>query len=267
MIRELLRKYDIRLNKSLGQHFLSDAGQLKKIAGAASLTKDDIVLEVGTGIGTLTKYLAEKAGFVVSVELDKKLIPAAKEYLKDFDNVELVNDDIMKCNIPKLLAAHPGYKHKKVVANVPYYITTPLITLLIGSKAKFGSIVMTIQDEVAQRIVSEPGRKQYGSFTVYVNYYTKPEIKFRIPNSAFVPPPEVGSAVIRLNILDKPSVKAKDERLFFRVVRAAFNQRRKMLKNALEAANIKWPAGSDIDGKRRGETLSIEEFAKLADSV
>ena len=267
MLRELLRKYDIRLNKDLGQHFLSDTGQLKKISDAATLTKDDIVLEVGTGLGTLTKYLAEKAGFVVSVELDKKMIPAAKEYLKGIDNIEIINADIMKCNIPKLLAGHPGYKHKKVVANVPYYITTPLITLLIGSKTKFELIVLTIQNEVAERIVSKPGRKQYGSFTVFVNYYTKPEIKARIPNSAFTPTPKVDSAVLRLNVLDKPSVKVKDEKLFFRMVRGAFNQRRKMLKNALEAAHIKWPESTSIDGKRRGETLSIEEFAELADSA
>jgi len=267
VIRELLRKYDIRLNKDLGQHFLSDTAQLKKIADAASLTKNDIVLEVGTGIGTLTKYLAEKAGFVVSVEIDKKMLPAAKEYLKDTKNVEIINEDIMKCNVPKILSKYPSFKHRKVVANVPYYLTSPLITLLIESSADFKLIVLTIQEEVAERIVSNPGRKQYGSFTVYVNYYTRPEIAFRIPNSAFIPPPKVGSAVLRLNILDKPSIKVKDEKLFFRIVRGAFNQRRKMLKNALEAANIKWPDGIDIDGKRRGETLSIKEFARLADSI
>ncbi|MFH1710342.1 MAG: 16S rRNA (adenine(1518)-N(6)/adenine(1519)-N(6))-dimethyltransferase RsmA [bacterium] len=265
MIQDLLRKHDIRLNKSLGQHFLSDTAQLKKIADAASLCKDDIVLEVGTGIGTLTEYLAQKAGFVVSVELDRKLIPAAEKYLKDFKNIEIINEDIMKCDIPKILNKYSNFKHRKVVANVPYNITTPLITLLIGSKAKFSSIVLTIQEEVARRITSKPGIKQYGSFTVYVNYYARPEIKAIIPNSAFVPPPKVSSAVLRLDILDEPPVKVKDEKMFFRIVRAAFNQRRKMLKNALEAAHIKWPDGSGIDGKRRGETLSMEEFAKLAD--
>ncbi len=264
MIREILRKSDIRPNKSFGQHFLSDKNILNKIADAAVITKDDIVLEVGTGIGTLTRPLASKAGFVVTVEVDKKLISPAKESLKGFKNIDIINDDIMKCNIPKIMDEHPGFKHRKVVANVPYYITTPLISLLIGSKAKFETIVITIQKEVAERIISKPGNKRYGSLTVFVNYYTRPEIVFDIPASAFVPPPEVDSAVIRLTVLDKPSVKVKDEKLFFRIVRAAFNQRRKMLKNALEAAKIDWPAGTDIDGKRRGETLSIEEFAKLA---
>lgn len=264
MIRDLLRKYDIRLNKDLGQHFLSDTAQLKKIADAASLTRNDIVLEVGTGTGTLTKYLAEKAGFVVSVELDKKMIPAAEEYLKDIKNVEIINEDIMKCNIPKILNKYPDLKHRKVVANVPYYITSPLITLLIGSPADFELIVLTIQEEVGERIVSKPGRKQYGSFTIYVNYYTRPEIISYIPKTCFFPQPKVGSAILKLKVLDKPSVEVKDEKLFFRIVRAAFNQRRKMLKNALEAANIKWPDGIDIDGKRRGETLSISEFAKFS---
>jgi 16S rRNA (adenine1518-N6/adenine1519-N6)-dimethyltransferase len=267
VIREILRKSDIRPNKSFGQHFLSDKNILNRIADAATLSKDDIVLEVGTGIGTLTKPLASKAGFVVTVEVDKKLIDPAKGSLKEFNNIDVINEDIMKCNIPEIMDRHPDFKHRKVVANVPYYITTPLISLLIGSKAKFSTIVITIQKEVAQRIVSKPGNKRYGSLTVFVNYYTKPEIVFNIPASAFVPPPEVDSAVIRLSVLNEPSVKVKDEKLFFRVVRAAFNQRRKMLKNALEAAHIDWPAGTDIDGKRRGETLSIEEFAKLADLI
>ena len=267
MIRETLRRSDIRPNKSYGQHFLSDKNILNKIADAATLSKEDIVLEVGTGIGTLTKPLASKAGFVVTVEVDQKLIPSAKDSLKEFNNIEIVNEDIMKCNIPEIMDRHPDLKHRKVVANVPYYITTPLISLFISSKAKFETIVMTIQKEVAQRIVSKPGNKRYGSLTVFVNYYTRPEIVFNIPASAFVPPPEVDSSVIRLEILDKPSVIVKDEKLFFRVVRAAFNQRRKMLKNALEAAHINWPADTDIDGKRRGETLSIEEFAKLADLI
>jgi len=267
VIREILRRSDIRLNKSYGQHFLSDKNILNKIADAASLMKDDIVLEIGTGIGTLTKPLASKAGFVVTVEVDQKLIPPAKDSLKEFNNIDIINEDIMKCNIPEIMDKHSGFKHRKVVANVPYYITTPLISLLIASAAKFETIVMTIQKEVAQRIVSKPGNKRYGSLTVYVNYYTRPEIVFNIPASAFTPPPEVDSAVIKLEVLDKPSVKVKDEKLFFRVVRAAFSQRRKMLKNALQAAKIEWPADTDIDGKRRGETLSIEEFAKLADQI
>lgn len=267
MIKDILRKYGIRLNKDLGQHFMTDNDALHRIIEAGAVTGDDLVLEVGTGIGTLTKSLAQKAGFVVTVEIDKKLIPAAKEYLKEFDNIEIINEDILKLDIAKALKKHPRFRSVKVIANLPYCITTPVISMLLEGKAKFDLMVMTMQKEVAERIVSPPDCKEYGAFSIFVNYYAKPEIVFYIPNTSFIPMPEVGSAVLKLEVLDKPSVKVKDEKLFFKVVRAAFNQRRKMLKNALEAAHIKWPAGTDIDGKRRGETLSIEEFAKLANSI
>jgi 16S rRNA (adenine1518-N6/adenine1519-N6)-dimethyltransferase len=267
VIQEFLRKYDIRLNKDLGQHFITDKNILNRIASAGDISRDDLVLEIGSGIGTLTKALAQDAGFVIAVEMDKKLIPAASEYLKGAGNVELVNQDIMKVNISKEVRKHPGFKHLKVVANLPYYITSPVISMLLEGKTKFDVMIFTIQKEVARRIVSPPGNKEYGSFTVFVNYYAKPKIMFDIPASSFTPMPKVDSSVIRMDVLNKPPVKVKDEKLFFRVVRAAFNQRRKMLKNALNAAHIKWPEKTDIDGKRRGETLSIEEFAKLSDLV
>ena len=267
MIRDILNKYGITLQKKLGQHFITDSNILSRIASAGDISHDDLVLEIGSGIGTLTKVLAKKAGFVIAVEMDRKLIPAAIEYLKGIGNIELVNQDIMKVNIPKEIRKHPGFKHLKVVANLPYYITSPVISMLLEGKTKFDVMIFTIQKEVARRLVSPPGNKEYGSFTVFVNYYAKPKIMFDIPASSFTPRPKVDSSVIRLDILDKPSVKVKSEKLFFRVVRAAFNQRRKMLKNALEAAHLKWPDRTEIDGRRRGETLSIEEFARLSDLI
>ena len=266
MIRETLRKFNIRLNKDLGQNFLPDKDALYRIVKAAEVSKDDLVLEIGTGIGTLTKPLAQKAGFVVTVEIDDKLIPAAKEYLEGIDNIELINEDAMKLDIPSIIKKHSGFKSAKVVSNVPYCITTPLITRFLEVKA-FKTIVLTVQKEVAKRIVSPPGGKEYGAFTIFVNYYAKPKIISYLSKTSFIPQPEVDSAILKLEVLAKPSVDVKDEKLFFKVYRAAFNQRRKMLKNALQAAHIEWPADTDIDGRRRGETLSIQEFAKLSNLI
>lgn len=267
MIKELLSKHNIRLNRDLGQHFITDKNILNKIVSAADISQDDLILEIGTGIGTLTRALAEKAGFVVSVELDSKLVSAAREIFEGSNKVELICQDIMKVNLQKELGKHEGFKHIKVVANLPYYITTPVISMLIEGRVKFHSMVFTIQKEVARRIVSPPGGKEYGSFSVFINYYARPKIMLNIPASSFTPRPKVDSVVIRLDMLEKPSVKVTDKKFFFRVVRAAFNQRRKMLKNALEAAHIKWTDQTRIDGKRRGETLSIEEFASLSDAL
>lgn len=267
MIRELLQKHDIWLKRDLGQHFITDRNILNKIVSAGDISRDDLVLEIGAGSGTLTRAITEKAGFVIAIEIDIKLIPALTEHLEGLDNVELVCQDIMKLNVAKVIAKHPGFKHIKVVANLPYYITSPVISMLLEGDTKFDVMVFTIQKEVAKRIVSSPGTKEYGSFTVFVNFYSKPRLMFNIPASSFTPRPKVDSSVIRLDVLAKPFVQVKDEKLFFRIMRASFNQRRKMLKNALEAADIKWPESSVIDGKRRGETLSIEEFAKLADLV
>ena len=266
----------IRHKKSLGQHFLFDDNILKKIADSAQLTKDDLVLEAGTGVGTLTKHLAEKAGRVVTVELDRSLIPQAQTNLKAFKNIEIVNDDIMKMNIPAAMDRYPDFSHRKVVANIPYYITTPLISMLLQSKADFEEITLLIQKEVAERIVSRPGVKAYGSFTIFVNYYAEPRIMFKVPAAAFRPRPEVDSVVLRLRKLSKPPVEVKDEKMFFRLVRAAFVQRRKMLRNAIMNANIEGITAekldealvsSGINGKRRGETLSISEFACLSGRV
>jgi 16S rRNA (adenine1518-N6/adenine1519-N6)-dimethyltransferase len=270
VILDLLRKYNIRLNKDLGQHFLTDKNILNNIVDAGGVTKDDLIIEIGTGIGTLTKSLAEKAGFVVTIEIDQKLIQAAQDYLKGNDNIEMINQDAMKIDLAKLFNKYDQYKKIKVIANLPYYITSPLIAKILEGDAKPDIVILTIQKEVADRIVSPPGKKQYGSFSIFVNYYSKPEILFYIPNTSFTPKPAVSSAVMKLEVLNKPSVKVKDEKFFFRIVRSAFIQRRKMLKNAIENADIKGVSKalevSGIDGKRRGETLSIEEFARLADA-
>ncbi|MFC1766972.1 16S rRNA (adenine(1518)-N(6)/adenine(1519)-N(6))-dimethyltransferase RsmA [Candidatus Margulisiibacteriota bacterium] len=274
--KQILKSFNIWLNKDLGQHFMIDQSSVTRIIEAADISKDDLVLEIGTGIGTLTKDLCQKAGFVITNEYDKKFIPVAKEYLKGLENFELVEEDFLKIDLDELFSKYKSYKIKKVVANLPYYITTPIISKLIEHKASFNLIVMTIQREFAHRIVSKPSVKEYGSFTIFANYHCKPMIVCDIPKSSFFTQPAVGSSVLRLEVLDKPSVEVKDEKLFFNIVHAAFIQRRKMLKNAIENANIEGINKENIskafekvgiDGKRRGETLSIEEFAKLSDSI
>jgi 16S rRNA (adenine1518-N6/adenine1519-N6)-dimethyltransferase len=272
-IRDLLRRHNIRLKHGLGQHFLHDEGLLDKIVRSADITKDDLVVEVGTGVGTLTKHIAKYAGHVLSFEVDDKLIPAAKEYLKGSKNIEIINEDALKVDMKKFISKHPHYKKVKVVANLPYYITSPLIAKFLEGEKLFKTIVVTIQKEVAERICARSGNKTYGSFTIFVNYYAKPSITMMIPPAAFMPPPEVHSAVLRLDVLDKPPVEVTDEKLFFRLVHSGFVQRRKMLHNAIINANIKGIdrekldkalAELNIDSRRRGETLSIEEFAKLS---
>jgi len=272
-IRQLLAEYRIRLKKDFGQHFLVDKNILDRIVSSGDVTKDDLVIEIGTGIGSLTRQLAEKAGFVATIEMDEKLIPPAKQYLKDLPNIEIICKDAMKVDLSKLIERYGRFEHVKVIANVPYYITSPLIAKVLESKNKPELIIFTVQKEVAARISSPPGKKSYGSFTIFVNFHAKPKIMFNIERASFLPKPEVDSSVIRLDVLKKPPVELKDQKLFFRLVHAAFVQRRKMLKNALVNANIPGTSevsienalkASAIDGKRRGETLSIEEFAKLS---
>jgi 16S rRNA (adenine1518-N6/adenine1519-N6)-dimethyltransferase len=272
-IKELLAKYRIRLNRDLGQHFLIDNNILDRIVSAGNVTKDDLVIEIGTGIGSLTRHIAKRAGHVITIEMDDKLIQPAKEYLEGLTNVEIINNDAMKVDFEEIFNKYPQYKHKKIIANVPYYITSPIIAKIIEADIKPDLIIFTIQKEVARRISSPPGNKVYGSFTIFVNFYTKPKIVFEIGKRAFLPSPEVDSSVIRLDVLSKPPVDVKDQKLFFKIVHAAFIQRRKMLRNALINANISGTTAdsidnalkdSGIDGKRRGETLSIQEFAELA---
>ena len=264
---EVLQKYNFVFQKKFGQNFLIDTHVLDKIIAAAEITKDDFVLEIGPGIGTMTQYLAEAAREVAAVEIDNTLIPILKDTLKDWDNVTVINDDILKVDIRKLaLEKNKGYPIK-VVANLPYYITTPIIMGLFENQVPIDSITIMVQKEVADRMQVGPGTKDYGALSLAVQYYAKPKIVANVPPNCFMPRPKVGSAVIRLERYEKPPVEVKNEKLMFRIIRASFNQRRKTLANGLKnAATLDFTkeeveAAIDALGKGasvRGETLTLE---------
>ena len=260
--------------RKYGQNFLIDTHVLDKIIGAAEIGRDDFVLEIGPGIGTMTQYLAEAAREVVAVEIDTKLIPTLEDTLKEYDNVTVLNEDILKVDIRKIAEEKNGGKPIKVVANLPYYITTPIIMGLFESEVPLDSITVMVQKEVADRMQVGPGTKDYGALSLAVQYYAEPYIVANVPPNCFMPRPAVGSAVIRLTRHQKPPVEVMDEKLMFRLIRASFNQRRKTLANGLknspeldytkeeiEAAIEALGRGASI----RGEALTLEEFAKLAD--
>ena len=272
---EVLQKYNFVFQKRFGQNFLIDTHVLEKIIEASEITKDDFVLEIGPGIGTMTQYLAEAAREVVAVEIDKSLIPILEhDTLKEWDNVTVINEDILKVDIAALAQEKNGGRPIKVVANLPYYITTPIIMGLFENHVPIKSITVMVQKEVADRMQVGPGTKDYGALSLAVQYYAKPYIVANVPPNCFMPRPKVGSAVIRLERYEEPPVKVKDEKLMFRIIRASFNQRRKTLANGLknsaeldyakeeiEAAIEALGRGASI----RGEALTLEEFAKLAD--
>ena len=271
---EILQKYHFNFQKKFGQNFLIDTHVLEKIISAAEITKDDFVLEIGPGIGTMTQYLACAARKVVAVEIDKALIPILEDTLSDYDNARVINNDVLKVDIAKLAEEENGGKPIKVVANLPYYITTPIIMGLFENHVPIKSITVMVQKEVADRMQVGPGTKDYGALSLAVQYYAKPYIVANVPPNCFMPRPKVGSAVIRLERYEEPPVKVKDEKLMFRIIRASFNQRRKTLANGLknsaeldytkeeiEAAIEALGRGASI----RGEALTLEEFAKLAD--
>ena len=271
---EVLQKYNFAFQKRFGQNFLIDTHVLDKIIAAAEITKDDFVLEIGPGIGTMTQYLACAARKVVAVEIDKALIPILEDTLSDYDNARVINNDVLKVDIAKLAEEENGGKPIKVVANLPYYITTPIIMGLFENHVPIKSITVMVQKEVADRMQVGPGTKDYGALSLAVQYYAKPYIVANVPPNCFMPRPKVGSAVIRLERYEEPPVKVKDEKLMFRIIRASFNQRRKTLANGLknsaeldytkeeiEAAIEALGRGASI----RGEALTLEEFAKLAD--
>ena len=229
----VLQKYQFNFQKKFGQNFLIDTGILEEIIEAAQITKDDFVLEIGPGIGTMTQYLCEAARAVVAVEIDTNLIPILKDTLAEYNNVDVLNEDILKVNISKLAEEKNNGKPIKVVANLPYYITTPIIMGLFESHVPINSITIMVQKEVADRMQEGPGSKEYGALSLAVQYYAKPEIVVNVPPSCFMPQPKVGSAVIRLTRHSEPPVTVKSEKLLFQVIRASFNQRRKTLANGL----------------------------------
>lgn len=273
---EIIKKYDFYFQKKFGQNFLIDTNILDKIIGSANLSKDDFVLEIGPGIGTMTQYLAESAREVVAVEIDKALIPILEDTLSAYNNVTILNEDILKVDINKLALEKNNGKPIKVVANLPYYITTPIIMGLFESHVPIDSITVMVQKEVADRMQVGPGTKDYGALSLAVQYYAKPEIITSVPANCFIPKPKVGSAVIRLTRYKESPVQVEDEALMFRIIRASFNQRRKTLVNGLtNASDLHIPkeiileAISDL-GKSpmvRGEALTLNEFAKLSNYI
>lgn len=272
---EVLQKYDFVFQKKFGQNFLIDSHVLDKIVSAAGITKNDFVLEIGPGIGTMTQYLAVSARKVFAVEIDKALIPILEDTLKEFDNVQVINQDILKVDIKKLAEEHNDGKPIKVVANLPYYITTPIIMGLFESQVPIDSITVMVQKEVADRMKVGPGTKDYGALSLAVQYYAEPYIVANVPPNCFMPRPKVGSAVIRLTRHEKPPVEVADEKLMFRLIRASFNQRRKTLANGLnnspELSYSKEEIQQTIEkcgfkAGIRGEALILEDFAKLANA-
>ncbi len=272
VIRSIQDKFGFTFKKGLGQNFLTSSEVLEKIAVAAEI--DSGVIEIGPGFGSLTAELAKNARKVVSIELDERLIPVLQYTLSDFDNIKIINDDVLKLDLNELIRDEFGSGRVSIAANLPYYITTPIITRLLEERLPVKNIVVMVQKEVAERLSAEPATKDYGAVTVLCRYFTDPHIVAAVPASLFVPPPKVDSAVLCLKVLDKPSVEVLDEKLFFRIVKAAFSQRRKTLLNCL-CSNFtvskqdmsELLEGIGINPSRRGETLSLDEFALIADTI
>ena len=273
---EVLQKYHFNFQKKFGQNFLINTSILEEIIDAAEITREDFVLEIGPGIGTMTQYLCEAAREVVAVEIDTNLIPILGDTLSAYDNVEVMNADILKVDIAKLADERNGGKPIKVVANLPYYITTPIIMGLFESHVPIDSITIMVQKEVADRMQEGPGSKEYGALSLAVQYYAKPEIVVNVPPSCFMPQPKVGSAVIRLTRHENPPVDVDNEKLMFQVIRASFNQRRKTLANGLNNFGS-FSLGKEEIQKSieelgvpvniRCEALSLEQFAKLSNII
>ena len=270
---EVIQKYQFAFQKRFGQNFLIDAHVLEKIVSAAGITKDDCVLEIGPGIGTMTQYLAESAGQVIAVEIDTNLLPILADTLKDYSNVKVINQDILKVDINELVKEYNNGRPIKVVANLPYYITTPIIMGLFESNVPIDNITVMVQKEVADRMQVGPGSKDYGALSLAVQYYASPYIVANVPPNCFIPRPNVGSAVIRLTRYQETPVLVKDPKLMFKLIRASFNQRRKTLQNGLNNSPeisfskeeiTKAIESLGVSPSVRGEALSLEQFAQLA---
>ena len=271
---EVIKKYEFCFQKKFGQNFLIDGHVLDKIIAGAGVTKDDMVLEIGPGIGTMTQYLAEAAGKVVAVEIDRNLLPILQETLADYDNVKVIHADVLSLDLEKLVQEENGGRPIKVVANLPYYITTPIIMALFEQHVPLANVTVMVQKEVAARMKSGPGFKDYGALSLAVQYYAEPYIVANVPCNCFMPRPNVDSAVIRLTRYEEPPVQVNDEKMLFKIIRASFNQRRKTLQNGLNnsselnftkdqiAAAI---AEAGFSPSVRGEALTLEQFAKLTD--
>lgn len=270
---EVIQKYQFAFQKRFGQNFLIDAHVLEKIVSAAGITKDDCVLEIGPGIGTMTQYLAESAGQVIAVEIDTNLLPILTDTLKDYSNIKVINQDILKVDINELVKEYNNGRPIKVVANLPYYITTPIIMGLFESNVPIDNITVMVQKEVADRMQVGSGSKDYGALSLAVQYYASPYIVANVPPNCFIPRPNVGSAVIRLTRYQEPPVQVKDPKLMFKLIRASFNQRRKTLQNGLNNSPeisfskeeiTKAIESLGVSPSVRGEALSLEQFAQLA---
>ena len=270
---EVIQKYQFAFQKRFGQNFLINAHVLEKIVSAAGSTKDDCVLEIGPGIGTMTQYLAESAGQVIAVEIDTNLLHILADTLKDYSNVKVINQDILKVDINELVKEYNNGRPIKVVANLPYYITTPIIMGLFESNVPIDNITVMVQKEVADRMQVGPGSKDYGALSLAVQYYASPYIVANVPPNCFIPRPNVGSAVIRLTRYQEPPVQVKDPKLMFKLIRASFNQRRKTLQNGLNNSPeisfskeeiTKAIESLGVSPSVRGEALSLEQFAQLA---
>lgn len=268
VVHYICKRFDIKMSKKLGQNFLIKRGIVDEIVHAAELTPGEPVLEVGPGIGTLTQGLAQSGADVTAIELDRRLLEVLDTTLASYDNVRIIHGDVLKLDVPSIM----NHKPFKVVANLPYYITTPIIMSLLESKLPIERLVVMVQKEVALRMVAKPGTKDYGALSVAVQYYTEPDIVLDVPPKSFLPAPAVTSSVIRCVLRDKPPVDVIDEKLFFRVVKAGFAQRRKTFSNTMKTTGLSKDrieellAKANIDGQRRGETFTIQEFADVANA-
>lgn len=268
VVHYICKRFDIKMSKKLGQNFLIKRGIVDEIVHAAELTPGEPVLEVGPGIGTLTQGLAQSGADVTAIELDRRLLEVLDTTLSSYDNVRIIHGDVLKLDVPSIM----NHKPFKVVANLPYYITTPIIMSLLESKLPIERLVVMVQKEVALRMVAKPGTKDYGALSVAVQYYTEPDIVLDVPPKSFLPAPAVTSSVIRCVLRDKPPVDVIDEKLFFRVVKAGFAQRRKTFANTMKTTGLSKDrikellAKANIDGQRRGETFTLQEFADVANA-